>query len=464
MANSYDYDLVVIGSGPGGYVAAIRASQLNLKTAVIEKDKLGGVCLNIGCIPSKNIIHQADVFESIADLKKIGVSIDSSTLDYSKVYQNSRTAADRLSKGVAFLLKKNNVDVITGKGRITGKHQISVDDDRKISAKNILIATGSTPRQIPGFEFDEEVVLSSTGILMLRQLPKRLLVMGSGAIGAEFSYVMNAFGVKVDLVEMLDRILPLEDADCSAVVAKSFEKKGITLHTSTKAVKMERIDSGVSVTLDKNGTQQTIETDKILVAVGRAPFTDGLGLESVGIKTEKGFIPVGDYCQTSVPGIFAIGDVVNSPLLAHVASKEGEMAVEYMAGHASAIKRLDPTTIPSAVYCEPQVASFGLKEEDAKERNINYKAVTFPYRGAGKAVAVGKADGIVKIIFNTDTREILGAHIAGASATEMIHEVLLARTAELLPEDIATMIHAHPTLSETVMEALRMAEGWAIHI
>jgi dihydrolipoamide dehydrogenase len=298
---------------------------------------------------------------------------------------------------------------------------------------------------------------------MLTKLPKKMIILGAGAIGVEFTHVLNSFGVEVQLVEMMDRILPLEDAEVVQVLARSFQKRGVQIYTSTKALSLQKGASGVSVAIEeKGGVRKTLEAEQMLVVVGRTCNTDSLGLDKVGITTEKGFIPVGDWNQTKVPGIYAIGDVVNTPLLAHVAFKEGEIAVEHIAGkHAP--ERLDPLSIPGAVYCEPQVASFGLTEAKATEKGIAFAKASFPYRGAGKSVAIEQPEGFVKIIYEPKTKEILGAHIVGADATELIHEILLARTAELLPEDIATMIHAHPTLSEAVMEAMRTVEGWAIH-
>lgn len=454
-----DYDLLVIGSGPGGYVAAIRASQLGLKCGVIEKDKPGGVCLNIGCIPSKALIHQAEEFRSIDALKRMGVSIDIESFDYSKVFKKSRVAADKLSKGVQFLLKKNEIDYIEGEATITGKNEVTVGSN-KLGAKNILIATGSRPRELPGFEFDEKRVISSTGALMLQKLPKSLVILGAGAIGMEFAHVMNAFGVEVTVVEVLDQILPIEDADTAAVLEKDFKRRKITMRTETKASKLEKTKSGITLAIEGG---DSIKAEMLLVAVGRTPNSEGLGLESLGIDTDKGFVTVGDYYETTVPGIYAIGDVIASPLLAHVASKEGEIAVEHIAGHRPE-KRLDPDHIPSAVYTEPQVASFGPTEAKAKELGLAFETASFPYRGAGKSVAIEKSEGIVKILYDPKTSEILGAHVAGAEATELIHELLLAKKAELLPEDVATMVHAHPTLSESVMEAARTAEGWAIHV
>ncbi len=463
--NNYDYDLLILGAGPGGYVAAIRASQLGLKAAVIEKDKVGGVCLNIGCIPSKALIHQAERYLGLKEMEDTGIVIDRSGFNYQKVYEKSRSAADKLSQGVQFLLKKNKVPVIEGEGIITGKHEITLKNGRNITAKNIILATGSKPREIPGFIFDEQTIMSSTGALMLQKLPKSLLILGSGAIGVEFAHIMNAFGVEVYLVEMLDQVLPIEDADTVDVLVKSFKKRGIHIYTSTKAVSQKKVGDLLQVTLeDKNKKTTNVEVDKILVSAGRIPNTSGIGLEKLGIELERGgFILVGDYYQTSVPSVFAIGDVVKTPLLAHVASKEGEIAVEYIAGHKP-VKSIDLMAIPGATYCEPQIASFGLTEKAAKEKDLVYNKSIFPYRGAGKAVAIEQAEGLVKVLSDKNTGEIIGAHIVGANATELIHEILLAKTAELLPEDIANMIHAHPTLSEAVMETMRGLEGLPIHM
>lgn len=460
----FDYDVLIMGSGPGGYVAGIRAGQLGLKAAVIERDKVGGVCLNIGCIPSKTLIHQAELFRSLPALKEMGIAVDVKGFDYTKVFDKSRKAADTLSKGVQFLLKKNKVELIVGDAAFSGRNEVTLKDGKKITGKNIIIATGSRPKIIPGFEFDEEKVVSSTGALMLKKLPKKAVILGAGAIGVEFAHVWNSFGVEVHLVEMMDRILPLEDAEAVQVLARSFQKRGVQMSTGTKAVSLQKSASGVSVILeDKAGKKSTVEADMILVAIGRTINTDAIGLDKVGIVPEKGFIAVGDYNQTKVPGIYAVGDVVATPLLAHVAFKEAEIAVERIAGKSPS-PRIDPLSIPGATYCEPQVASFGLPEWKAVEKGIAFAKASFPYRGAGKSVAVDQTEGFVKVIYDPKTKEILGAHVVGADATELIHELLLARTAELLPEDIATMIHAHPTLSEAVGESMRAVEGWAIHI
>lgn len=464
MSEEFEYDVAIIGSGPGGYVAAIRAAQLKLKTVVIEKDKLGGVCLNIGCIPSKALIHQAEIYRSIPALEGMGIKVDTSQFDYGRIYAASRKAAESLSKGVGYLLKKNGVKVLSGNAVLKSAHELIINGQDKISAKSIIVATGSRPRMVPGFEFDENTVLSSTGILMLEKLPGKLLIMGGGAIGIEFAHIMSAFGVEVHIVEMMDRILPQEDEEISNHLRRSFVKRGIKIYSSTRASSIQKTSDGAEVLLEnKEGEKTSITVNKVLVVVGRVPNTEGIGLENLGIKTEKGFISVGDYGETSVPGVYAIGDITMTPLLAHVASKEGEIAVEHIAGLKTAV-RLDKNGIPGAVYCEPQVASFGLSEEKAKQLSVTYKAASFPYKGVGKAVATESSEGFVKILFDPVTKEILGAHAIGAEATEIIHEILLAKTAELLPEDIADMIHAHPTLSEGVMEAARAVEGWAIHI
>ena len=465
MAENTKYDVLIIGSGPGGYVAAIRASQLGLKAAVIEKDKPGGVCLNIGCIPSKALIHQAEIFRSIQGLADMGIKTDLEGFDYQKVYNKSRAAADQLSRGVQFLLKKNKVELIQAEAVVVRPGEVELKDGQTLTGKNIIIATGSRPREIPGFEFDEEIVLSSTGALLLQELPQSLLVIGSGAIGVEFAHIMNAFGVDVHMVEMLDRILPLEDEETVEVLYKSFKKRGIKMYTSTKAISKKLVDGRQQVLLeDKDGKQETIDVDKILVSVGRVPNTSDLGLDKTDIAIDDGgFITVGDFYQTSVTGIFAIGDVIRTPLLAHVASKEGEIAVEHIAGK-NPQPQIDPLSIPGATYCEPQVASFGYTERQAKEEGISYKKAVFPYRGVGKAVAVEQSEGLVKVLLDSETGEMLGAHIVGAEATDLIHELLLVRKAELLSEDIAGMIHAHPTFSEGIMEVMREAIDGAIHM
>ncbi len=463
MAYPYDYDVVVLGSGPGGYAPALRARRLGLTAAVIEKASLGGVCLNIGCIPSKSLIAQADRFAARGELEAMGVRVDTSGLDYAKVHAASRSAAETLSKGVQFLLNKSGVDLVCGTGRIAGPHEVVVDGGTTLTGKSILIATGSRPRELPNLPFDEQTVLSSSGLLMRAELPASLLVLGSGYIGMELAYVMNAFGADVHVVEMLDQILPQADPEVVRIVQRAFRRRGVKFTTSAKAVSMTAGEAGAAVTLETPKGPQTVEAEAVLVAVGRVPNSENIGLESVGIETDRGFVPVGDYYQTAAEGIYAVGDVIDSPMLAHVAGKEGEIAVEHMAGRTPGRKRLDPLAIPSGVYCEPQLASFGYTAPAAVAAGVEFATTTFSYRGLGKAVAVGRLDGMVKILYAPDTRAILGAHVVGAEATELIHELLLASSAGLTLDAVADMIHAHPTLSEALMEAARAAEGEATH-
>ena len=477
---AFDYDVAFIGAGPGGYTAAIRARQLGLKAVVVEKQKPGGVCLNIGCIPSKALIDRAEKFSSLSELAEFGVKSDLSGFDYGKVHAASRAAADRLSSGVDYLLKKNGVDLVAGSARLSGGHELSValaaGGERRISAASIVVATGSRPRDVPGFEFDEDRVLSSTGALMLKKLPRRLAILGAGAIGMEFAYIMNSFGVEVTVVEMLDRVLPMEESEAGAVVRKAFEKSGVRFLVGTKAFALDRGKSASSALRLSVGPaaasapSQTLEADALLVSVGRTPNTAGLGLEELGVRLDRGYAETGAWYQTSVSGIYAIGDIVKGePQLAHVASAQGEIVVEHIAaslgkGREPRESRIDLDLVPSAVYCRPQVAGFGPREEKLKASGVPYKTSVFPFRGVGKAVAVNDAEGFVKLLTEEGSGGILGAVIVGPEATELVHELLLAKNAELLPEDIFSTIHAHPTLSEGVKEAAFAAVGRAIHI
>ena len=462
---STHYDLIVIGAGPGGYVAAIRAAQLGLKTVVVEKDNPGGVCLNWGCIPSKNLIHQAELFGSLGEMEAVGVTIDRGSLDYAKVHARSRAVVKTLTNGVGALLKKNKVDLVAGTAAITGKGEVTVDGNNKLSGKNILLATGSRPLQVPGFEFDEKQVLSSTGILAMSELPASIVILGGGAIGCEFAYVLNSFGVQVTLVEALDHILPAEDFEVCALLEESLARSGIDVRSQTRALALNKTSAMVSVSLQsRDGSTHDVDAEKVLVVFGRTPNTEALGLQEMGIKLDqRGYVEVGDYGQTQASGIYAIGDITSTPALAHVASKEGEIAVEHMAGHRSTDKAVSLNAIPSAIYCEPQVAGFGLREDTATLEGIAFKKSVFNYAGAGKTIAIGKSRGLVKVLCDPKTDELLGAHIVGHNATELLHELLLAHNAELLPEDIATTIHAHPTVSEALMEAMRGINGQPIH-
>ncbi len=458
------YDVAIIGAGPAGYVAGIRASQLGLNACIIEKDKVGGVCLNVGCIPSKSYIHQAGIFASQNTLSQLGIRLDNSGFDFGKVVSNSRSAVTRLVKGVEHLLKKNKVELIRGHAQIASKNSILIDDGKEVNAKHILIATGSRPTKPADIEFDEKQILSSDGILKIRKLPKNLLILGAGPIGCEFAYIMNCFGVDVHLVEMAQQILPLEDADTVRVLTKSFAESGIKILTKTRVISIQKNPRSVTVTVEENGgSRKKLKSEMALCVFGRTPNTDGIGLENIGVKTEMGLIPIREYYQTTIDNIFAVGDIVGTPQLAHVASKEAEIAIEHIAGQETA-PGIDPETIVSAVYCEPEVASFGLQEKTAKEKQIDCRKTIVPFVAAGKSITIGKTEGLVKIISDPRTLEILGAQVVGHNATELIHEMLLAKTAQLLPEDIVNMIHAHPTLSEVILEGMREVKGQAIHV
>lgn len=474
----FDYDILFIGAGPAGYVGAIRASQLGLKTAVVERDKLGGVCLNIGCIPSKALIEQASRYSVLEELSKLGLTYDTAGFDYSKVQGFSRTAADRLSKGVDFLLKKNKVEVLYGTAQLVDKNNLSVTDSegkelKKLSAFAIVVATGSRPRVIPGFEFDEQQVLSSTGSLMMKDLPKRFIILGAGAIGMEFAYIMNSFGVQVEVVEMLDRILPMEDEDISSAIRAVFEKKGIRFYTGMKAVKLEKTSGSLKLTIEpaQGDPKPTIlEGERLLVSTGRSPNTENLSLDTLGIQLDRGYVRVHDYYETDAQGIYAVGDIVaGEAQLAHVASAQAELVAERVAFLLGKARnphqtRIPKRFVPQAVYCEPQVASFGYKEQELKKQGQSYKSSTFPFRAIGKAVATGHPEGFVKLLTDPATGEILSASVLGSGATDLIHELLLASQNELTVEEVADMIHAHPTLAEGIKEGALSALDRAIHL
>ena len=465
---SNNFDVIIVGAGPGGYVAAIRGAQLGLKIAIIDKAEVGGVCLNWGCIPSKNLIHQAEVFSSLTEMEGVGVKVDRRAFNYASVQEKSRAVVSTLTNGVKGLLKKNKITLIQGKATLCKKDTVSVEHEGTTSeynAKNIMLATGSRPTQVAGFEFDEKQILSSTGILSLTTLPKSLVILGAGAIGCEFAYVMNAFGVKVTLIEAQSHILPSEDGEVCALLHKDFLHQGIDIKLETRAIKTEKNDDSVNVTIQKaDGTQEAIKAEKVLAVFGRKPNTESLGLDKVGVKLDaRGFIEVYDYCQTNVAGVYAIGDITPSPALAHVASWEGELAIEHMAGMTRPEPKIDHDKVPSAIYCEPQVAGFGLREEDAEKQKLKINKSVFKYAGAGKTIAIGKTNGIVKILTDQSSGEILGAHIVGHNATELIHQLLQAKSAELLAEDLMEVVFAHPTISEAILEATRGLKNQAIH-
>ena len=463
---STNYDIIIIGSGPGGYVAAIRASQLKLKTLLVERDKLGGVCLNWGCIPTKALLKSAEVFHEMKQAKTYGLSAENISVDFPAVVKRSRRVADTNSKGVEFLMKKNGIDVVYGSAKFKSPEVLTVISNNNVkteySAKHIIIATGGRPRSIPGIEIDRELVISSKQAMSLESLPESLIVMGAGAIGVEFAYFYRTMGTKVTVVEMLNSVLPIEDKEVTAVLERSFKKLGIKVHTSSKVEKLEKTENGVEVTISRAGETENISADKALMAIGIQGNVEELDLHAAGVNSEGSFIPVDEWYQTNVTGIYAIGDITGPPLLAHVASHEGTVCVEKIAEIQTHV--VDYDSIPGCTYCQPQVASIGMTEDKAIEAGYALKVGRFPYSASGKARAIGERDGLVKLIFNKENDELLGAHIVGAEATELIAELGMVKALEATPKELAKTMHAHPTLSEMIMEAAADAEGEAIHI
>jgi len=460
------YDVAVIGGGPGGYVAAIRASQLGMKSVVIEKEKLGGLCLNWGCIPSKALLRSAEVYHIIQNASDYGISVGSLKFDSKKIIKRSRDAADKLSKGVQFLLRKNKIDHISGTGVISKPGVIRVSNNGKtqeVKAKNIVIATGGFTRSLPGVEIDKKKVISSREALILDKLPKSIIIIGGGPIGVEFAYFYNAFGVKCTIVEMLPGILPLEDIELTKILTRNFKKNGIDLLTETKVESVKTSAKGVTVKVSgKGGTVKELQGDVALMAVGFGGLVEGLGLEKLGVKIEKSFIKVDENYKTNVDGVYAIGDVIGPPLLAHVASAEGIYMVEKMAGQNPA--PIDYDNIPGCTYCQPQVASVGMTEQKAIDAGHKVKVGRFPFQANGKSIAIGETEGLVKLVFDEKYGELLGAHIIGVEATDMIAELGVAKALETTATEVLKTVHAHPTLSEAVMEAAADALGEAIHI
>ena len=460
------YDIAIIGSGPGGYVAAIRASQLNLKTVLIERENLGGICLNWGCIPTKALLKSAETYALFKHAKDFGLSADTVSFDFQKIIERSRKVADINSKGVEFLMKKNKIDVVIGKATLTDANKIDVvgegNKKSQIEAKNIIVATGGRPRNIPGIEFDGNKIIEYRKAMSLDKKPKSMVIIGAGAIGIEFAYFYNQFDTDITIIEMLDTILPIEDHEITDILSKSFKKNKINLHTSAKVETIKKSKTGVTVTFSKDGKSETVSADKALIAIGIQGNVEDLGLESVGVTLEKGFIPVNEWYQTNLPSIYAIGDVIGPPLLAHIASHEAIICVEKIAGKSP--HKLDYDSIPGCTYCQPQVASIGLTEKKAKEAGYDVTIGKFPYSASGKARAIGERDGMVKLIFDKKYGELLGAHIIGAEATELIAELGVAKTFETTASELSSTIHAHPTLSEMIMEAAGNALGEGIHI
>lgn len=459
------YDVVVLGAGPGGYVAAIRAAQLDLKTAIIEKEALGGVCLNIGCIPSKALLQNAELAHTLKNRgKEFGFSFDNLELDYGVAFKRSRQISNRLVKGVGFLMRKNNIDVYEGRGTLTGPDSLHVDlndgEEAELSAGNIIIATGARPSLLPGLEVDGEKIITYIEGIMAEELPEKAIIIGAGPIGVEFAYVWANYGVEVTIVEMLPHLLPNEEPEVSKVLEKAYQKLGINFHTGVAVDTVEKTDDGVKVTLQDD---TVLEGDQVLVAIGFVPNVENIGLEEAGVELDdQGAIAIDETMRTNLPNIYAIGDVTAKLMLAHVGSAMGIVAAETIAGHPTVT--LDYKVMPRATYAIPQVASFGYTEAEAREAGYELNIGQFPFQPNGKALGMGEKEGFVKIIADARYGEILGAHMVGPEVTELLPELTLARATELTAEEIARNVHAHPTLSEVLMEAAHGVEGEAIHI
>jgi dihydrolipoamide dehydrogenase len=463
------FDIAIIGSGPGGYVAAIRASQLGKKVVIIEKESLGGICLNWGCIPTKALLKSAQVFEYINHAEEFGISVGKAKADFGKVIARSRTVAEGMSKGVEFLMRKNKIEVVNGFGKILKPGQIQVTDDEgkssMVEASHIIIATGGRSKELPNLPIDGKHIIGYREAMTLPKQPKSLVVVGAGAIGAEFAYFYNAMGTTVTVVEFLEQgLLPREDPEISKELAKSFKKAGITVKAGTSVEQVDTEGNTLTVkTKDrKTGKEESIECDVVLSAAGISTNITGIGLEEVGIKSDKGLIAVDPYYRTNIPGIYAIGDVVSGPALAHVASAEGIICVEQIAGESP--QPLDYGNIPSCTYCHPEVASVGHTEASAKEAGFEIKVGKFPFSASGKASAAGHKGGFVKVIYDATYGEWLGAHMIGENVTEMIAEVVVARKLETTGHEIIKAVHPHPTMSEAIMEATAAAYGEVIHL
>jgi dihydrolipoamide dehydrogenase len=460
------YDLIVIGSGPGGYVAAIRASQLKMKVAVVERAELGGICLNWGCIPTKALLKSANVFEYIQHAADYGITVGEATPDLKGMVKRSRDVAGAMSKGVQFLMKKNKIDVIEGHGKIKKGNKVEVTDStgKKTDhdAKHIILATGGRSRELPALKIDGKKIIGYREAMVLNERPQRMVVVGSGAIGVEFAYFYNTIGTEVTIVEFLPRVVPVEDEEVSKALEKSFKKEGINIHTSSEVTKVDT-SGKVCIVIVKTPTGEIkIECDVVLSAVGVVTNLENLGLEEVGVKTDKGKVVVDDYGKTNVAGIYAIGDITKGQSLAHVASAEGIICVEKIAGQNP--RPLDYNNIPGCTYCSPEIASVGFTEEAAKKAGYQIKVGKFPFSASGKAKAAGAPDGFVKVIFDAKYGEWLGAHFIGANVTEMIAEVVAARNLETTGHEIIKTVHPHPTMSEAIMEAAAAAYGEVIHL
>ncbi len=460
---SFDYDVLVLGGGPGGYVAAIRAAQLGLKTAVVEKENLGGICLNWGCIPTKALIRNADIMHLLARGKEFGFRFQQLEVDYSVAVKRSRQVSNRLVKGIGFLMKKNGIDVINGLGVLSDAHTITVSET-SYSAANIILATGGRAAVLPGVEVDGKRVLTYRHAIVQKDLPHSIVIVGAGPIGMEFAYVYRSYGVNVTVVEMLPHVLPNEDEEVAAVVAKAFRKQGIDLRVHTRTEQIEADGIGVRMRLKhmESGAEERLEADQVLIAIGIRPNSQDVGLENAGVETQRGWVTVNNVMQTNVPHIYAIGDLTGKLPLAHVASAQGIVAAETIAGvETMPIESYD--NMPRCTYCSPQVASLGLTEAQAQEQGLEVRVGKFPFQANGKALGLGEREGFIKLVVDARYGEILGVHMVGPEVTELLPELSLARMMELTPAEIARNVHAHPTLSETIMEAAHAALGHAIH-
>ena len=461
-----DFDVIVVGSGPGGYVTAIRASQLGLKTAVVEKENLGGVCLNWGCIPTKALLKSAQVFEYVKHAEDFGIKVSEYDKDFNAVVNRSRQVANGMSGGVQFLMKKNKITVIDGYGKVQPGKKVAVtaEDGKETvySANHIIIATGARSRELPSLPQDGKKIIGYRQAMTLDKQPEKLVVVGSGAIGIEFAYFYNSMGTDVTVVEYLPNIVPLEDEEVSKQLERTFKKSGIKVMTSSEVTGVDTSGDGCKVTVKTKKGEEVLDADIVLSAVGITPNVEGIGLEDVGIATDRGRVMVNDYYQTTVPGYYAIGDIVKGPALAHVASAEGILCVEKIAGHN--VEPLDYGNIPGCTYCFPEVASVGMTEKAAKEAGYDLKVGKFPFSASGKASASGHKDGFIKVIFDAKYGELLGAHMIGSNVTEMIAEAVLARKLETTGHEILKAVHPHPTLSEAFMEATAAAYDEVIHL
>ena len=458
-------DLIVLGSGPGGYVAAIRAAQLGRQVTIVEREALGGVCLNWGCIPSKALLKSASLFHDIKRAAEFGFEVGSPKVDYAKVNQRSRDVAGKMSNGVAFLMRKNKIEVVMGNANFEGGNKLMVKsangESQSLSYKDIIIATGARPRNIPGVEIDGEVIHTYRTMLEHKRLPQKLLVIGAGAIGLEFAYLFSSLGTQVTVCEMLNQILPLEDTEIAQTLEKIFVKRGMAIKTAAKVSNLKRSGKNASATISTKSGDEQWSGDCVLVAIGITPNTENIGLEKIGVALDKGFIKVDEYMRTNVANHSAIGDVVGAPALAHVASHEGIVAAECLAGKSKHPMRYD--NVPSCTYCQPQVASVGLTEQACKEKGIKYRIGKIPFSAIGKAVAIGEPEGMTKVIIDEEIGEVLGVHILHAEATELISEAVIIRSHEGVAASVTDSIHPHPTLSEAIMEAMALAQGRPIN-